>query len=114
MIWFRKSRKRVTDADGTSHYVATCEPVYDLPYTNGPCERAVVQDIIVYPSHDEICALTKKLQEHFNAYTCIFIEINKHPQYQEAILKYYLYIADKCNEYFDSFEDLRLFAANLS
>jgi hypothetical protein len=114
MIWFRKSRKRVTGADGTSHYVAICEPVYDFPLSNEPSKQVIARETITYPPHDEICALTKKLQEHFNAYTCIFIEIKKHPNYQDATLKYYLYVADLCNEYFDTFEDLRLFAARLA
>ncbi len=108
MIWFRKAKK--LDGD---HYVTKLEPVCDLPYTNGPCEPVIERDIIIYPTHDEVCALTKILQEFFNEYTCIFIEIKKHPQYQEAILKYYLYVGDKCNEYFDSFDGLKMFAANL-
>jgi hypothetical protein len=106
MIWFRKSRKQGKQV---------LESVYDFPLPCEPREQVIIaRPIIVYPSHAEICAMTKSLQEHFNAYTCIFIEIKKHPQYQEAILKYYLYIADKCNEYFDTFEDLRLFAARLA
>jgi hypothetical protein len=108
MIWFRKARKLEGD-----HYVNGLEPVCDLPYTNGPCEPVIERDAIVYPTHDEVCALTKSLQEFFNAYTCIFIEIKKHPQYQEAILKYYLYVGDKCSDYFDSFEELKMFAASL-
>ena len=71
------------------------------------------EQAIAYPAHEEICAMVKSLQEHFNAYTCIFIEIKKHPQYQEAILKYYLYVGDKCSDYFDSFEELKMFAASL-
>ncbi|MFA5424829.1 MAG: hypothetical protein WC374_13325 [Phycisphaerae bacterium] len=71
------------------------------------------EQAIAYPAHEEICAMVKSLQEHFNAYTCIFIEIKKHPNQKEATLKYYLYIADLCNEYFNTFEDLRLFAARL-
>lgn len=44
MIWFRKSRKLEGD-----HYVTKLEPVYDLPYANGPCENVI--DIAAQEPH---------------------------------------------------------------